>query len=245
MGRPKIELTGKIFGKLTVREYVGTNKDRRAMWLCDCECGGTRIVSQATLKKNKNISCGCTIHRREIPYQYKKKRLYVVWQGMKKRCFNKNEFSYYLYGGRGITVCPEWRDDYKAFERWAIANGYEEDAPRGECTLDRIDVNGNYKPSNCRWISNREQSLNRRTNREVWINGEKYYPDELSLITGMSRSAIISRLNQGWSIEETLTKDLDKCRKVDRWKESLENFGFLESLTNMSLKYRSELCGLD
>ena len=94
------------------------------------------------------------------------KRLYCVFSNMKQRCFNKNCPDYKHYGGRGITICDEWRYDFAAFYDWAIDNGYDENAKFGECTIDRIDVNGNYEPSNCRWVSMTVQNWNRERRKE-------------------------------------------------------------------------------
>ena len=93
-------------------------------------------------------------------------RLYEVWGSMKKRCNNPNDKSYKNYGGRGIKVCKEWNENYLSFKKWAYKNGYDENAPHGECTIDRINVNGNYEPNNCRWISNAEQQKNKRKSAE-------------------------------------------------------------------------------
>lgn len=167
-----IDLKGQTFGRLTAKEYVGKNKLNRAMWLCECECGNTKICCSYDLRRGHTKSCGC-LHKESGAFRTKthgksKTRLYKIWSGMKRRCFNKNDWGYSRYGGRGITVCEEWKKSYEEFEKWALSHGYEE-----TLTIDRIDVNGNYEPSNCRWASAKEQTENRRTNILVKYQGKE------------------------------------------------------------------------
>lgn len=165
------DLTGQRFGRLTaVRSVKG--KDGRTAWVCSCDCGGETTAKPGHLKSGHTKSCGCIFtdvmkgnrHRRThggAPAE-NKTRLYHVWQDMKRRCYNPNSSIYKHYGGRGIAVCEEWKTDFQEFRKWAQENGYNSEAPRGKCTLDRIDVNGNYEPSNCRWVDMKTQSANRR-----------------------------------------------------------------------------------
>ena len=126
------------------------------------------------LNSGKTKSCGCLRDDMiaEVNKKHgkagvgKKSRLYNVWVGMRQRCNDKNHTSYHNYGGRGISVCPEW-DDFETFESWALVNGYDPDAEYGKCTLDRIDVNGNYEPGNCRWISMSEQNKNKQHSKHA------------------------------------------------------------------------------
>ena len=161
-----IDLTGMKFGRLTVIERRGQNKLRHAVWLCRCECGNEKLISSKDLKEKNTNSCGCL--RREIAKESNTthgktgSRLYAVWRNIIRRCCKETATEYKYYGGRGIKVCEEWKNDFQAFYDWAMGNGYDENAPRGRCTIDRIDVNGNYEPLNCRWIPTSEQNKKRR-----------------------------------------------------------------------------------
>ena len=132
----------------------------------------------------------------------KNTRLYYIWSSMKKRCFNENEPSYLQYGGRGISVCNEWKENFKAFHDWALENGYDENSERGECTIDRIDVNGDYEPSNCRWVSMKEQSRNRRNTIYLNKDGEKIPLSEICEKQGLNYSRIRGRMARGKTFEE-------------------------------------------
>ena len=127
---------------------------------------------------------------------------------MKRRCFTKTNANYPRYGGRGITMCDDWKNDFVNFYNWAIENGYDENAKRGECTIDRIDVNGDYKPSNCRWIDFDSQQNNRRTNIFLEYNGERHTMKEWSKILNIPYYVIQSRHLKNWTDEDVLTKPI-------------------------------------
>ena len=163
-GSTSYDLSGMKFGHWTVIRRA-ENRGRHTYWVCQCDCGNIKEVMSDNLISGKSTTCGCSWgeHHRED----KCMRLYGIWRGMKRRCYNKNEKAYKAYGGRGISICDEWLHSYTAFEEWAFANGYDPDAPTRECTIDRIDVNGNYEPSNCRWISMDEQMRNTRRTKKA------------------------------------------------------------------------------
>lgn len=159
------DLTGKRFGKLVAIKPIG-KKYNRTVWLCKCDCGNEVEVVGTALSSGNTNSCGCST----LKHGMFGTRIYNVWHTMKERCYVKSQTSYKNYGGRGIKVCDEWQE-FIPFMKWAYENGYDENAKRGECTLDRIDVNGDYCPENCRWVSQSVQSNNRRDNVYIEYNG--------------------------------------------------------------------------
>lgn len=162
------DLKSQIFGRLTVISYNGLNNDHKATWLCKCDCGSECIVVGKNLLSGRTKSCGC--FRKEVTRKRatihgdtrggNRSKLHSTLHGMKYRCYNPNCSEYKDYGGRGISVCDEWLNDYQSFKEWALNNGYHDDL-----TIERIDVNGNYCPENCTWIPLKDQSLN--TTRSV------------------------------------------------------------------------------
>ncbi len=164
-----VDLIGKRFGRLVVLWPTKQRKYCDIVWECFCDCGKIFYTTSNNLMWGGTCSCGClniessiANRAKAVKHNYSKERLYAVWSAMKSRCYNPNTARYHDYGGRGIRICDEWRDDYAAFRDWAMSAGYDPDAPRGQCTIDRIDVNGNYEPSNCRWADMKTQRQNQR-----------------------------------------------------------------------------------
>lgn len=154
------DLKNQRFGKLVAVEYAGY-KNGRTYWLCKCDCGNTKTIMAHSLKSGKTQSCGC-IHKRQLidrnkKHNMSKLKLYNRWKTIKARCYNPKVQAYKNYGGRGITMCDEWKNDFQLFYKWAINNGYQENL-----TIDRINNNGNYEPNNCRWTTMAEQNKNKR-----------------------------------------------------------------------------------
>lgn len=154
-----IDISGQKYERLTVIERHGV-KDGHAAWLCKCDCGKTTVVNGRNLRSGRTTSCGCfhneQLIERSLTHGKTHSRLYSIWHNMLNRCYYERTKCFEYYGGRGITVCDEWKNSFEAFHDWSIENGYSD-----ELTIDRIDVDGNYEPSNCRWITMKEQCKNR------------------------------------------------------------------------------------
>lgn len=208
MGKVK-DLTGQKFGRLTVIKQSGfgdKNKhgSRYAKWLCKCDCGNYCERTTDILKKSRNDhSCGCLakehlddMAKANTTHGMTGSSLYGCYKGMMSRCYRPKDIHYNAYGKRGITVCKEWKNKPKAFIEWALANGYSDDL-----TIERIDVNGNYEPSNCTWIPMSEQYDNKRQNVTIEWNGERHNATYWSRVFGIPATTIRWRYKHGWSIE--------------------------------------------
>jgi len=172
------DLIGNKFGRLTVIKYIGKDKRHNPILECNCECGNVFAAISYNIARGATKSCGCLqkeIAKESVKLATKKvtkhrksnTRLYSIWQDMKSRCLNENNYEYKDYGERGIKVCGEWQKDFMNFYNWAIDNNYSKDL-----TIDRINVNKNYEPSNCRWATKEEQSSNKRNNHYINYKGE-------------------------------------------------------------------------
>ena len=214
MGKQIENLTGQKFNRLTVVKRVENDKYNHIMYLCKCDCGNTKIVRGSHLKAGFIQSCGCLniekIIERSVKHKKCYSRLYHIWTGMRSRCYKQYDNRYKNYGGRGITVCDEWKE-FQPFYNWAMDNGYDEKAKRGEYMIDRIDVNGNYCPENCRWSNAFEQANNTTKTIHIEYNGKNYTLSELSKMVNISRQTLWSRLYVcKWSIEKTLNTPIKR-----------------------------------
>ena len=203
--RPKAirkDLTGQRFNRWTVIGYVG-NPSGRTRWLCRCDCGREKIVLGRTLTNGSSTCCGCS--RRT--HGMKRTPEYNSWQAIRARCYNKKRSSYPHYGGRGITVCPRWRESFEAF--------YEDMGPRPSPnhSINRIDNDGPYSPDNCEWANDKEQANNRRDNINVTFNGLTLNITQWGKKLGISRTLIGNRLRDGWTVEDALTRPVRRQTK--------------------------------
>lgn len=183
------DITGLRFGKLVAISRVGANKKGEGIWLCQCDCGNRSFVVLSNLKNGHTTSCGCYKQVCSRTHNETKTRLHHIWAGMKARCYNNKIPKYKDYGGRGITVCDEWRSDYIAFKEWAINNGYKE-----SLTIDRINVDGNYEPSNCRWATAKQQANNKRNCNYITYENKTMTIKEWAEIIGVKSSALWKRI---------------------------------------------------
>lgn len=190
MGRTAEDLTGKRFGRLVVLRRSEKRCGASLKWLCQCDCGNIVDVIGSNLRGGRTESCGCLRSETSIGRHKthglsrsskKDNRIYRIWCGMKERCLNRNFKYWHRYGGSGIDICDEWKNDYMAFHNWAIENGYKDDL-----TIDRIDNQRGYEPSNCRWATYEQQLKNRRNSVFVMYNGEKKTVGEVARIEGIS-----------------------------------------------------------
>lgn len=225
MGDKLKDLTGMQFERLLVL-HRAPNRGKRVYWVCECQCDAKTIkeVSGIELKTGRTKSCGCL--RREVNIQkikayneaagYESRedgelgtRLYEIWVGMKKRCYNTNAERYEDYGGRGITVCDEWLHSFSNFKQWALSNGYS-----SNLTIERLDNDGIYSPDNCKWATYKEQSLNKRNTVRVEYNGETLTLNDIVERYNIPYETVRARYYRGWSIEKIIEKGASNAHIV-------------------------------
>ncbi len=209
MANHMVDLTGQRFGRLIAIAPVGKAKNGNYLWDCACDCGAHTVVTSSGLRSGATVSCGCYIReitsKRSKTHGETRTRLYKIWVHMKNRCYNPKATNYEDYGGRGITVCDEWRHNYLAFSTWAKQNGYG-----GNLSIDRIDNNKGYSPENCRWVDNFAQGNNKRSNAVFTIGGETKTVTQWAREYGINPTTVFSRLYNGMDIVEALTKSTER-----------------------------------
>lgn len=184
-------LIGKKFGKLTVIGRAENSTQRKAMWVCKCDCGKVKKKPTSTydLKSGKVRSCGCQYYNsnagRNTTHGLTHTRLHVIWSCMRRRCKCNNRY-------QNISVCKEW-DSFENFYAWAMCNGYRDDL-----TIDRINNEGDYTPDNCRWATYETQANNRSSNRIITYKGKQYNLKELAEVLGIESATLAWRINHGW-----------------------------------------------
>lgn len=205
----KLNLIGKKFGNLTVIDEVGY-RNKKVYWLCRCNCGNLCEVPTGNLRSGNTTSCGC-VHKELTSKLFKihgqnDTRLYVIWCHIKQRCYNEHCKEHKYYGERNIKMCGAWLNDFMNFYNWAINNGYDD-----TLTIDRINVNGNYEPNNCRWITQKQQTRNRRSNVIFTYKCKTKCLADWCETLGLNRRTVYSRIYRNWSIEKAL--ELEKENK--------------------------------
>lgn len=203
-----LDLKNQKFNRLTVLEFIGY-EGKRKLWKCRCDCGNIVNVVTFRLTTNKIKSCGCLrnekLIERSTKHNMRYSRIYNTWRSMRSRCSNPKNPAYKNYGGRNIKVCDEWQNSFKAFYEWSLKNGYKDDL-----TIDRINNDGNYEPSNCRWVDRKIQNNNTRHNRLITYQDKTMNISQWAEYVGLTYSCLKTRLYNGWSIEKALTTPIKK-----------------------------------
>lgn len=200
------DITGQRFNSLTVTSFAYCDERGEAHWNCICDCGKQTTTTGHRLRSGKTKSCGCLQSRIRKEGIHKSHgmtstKLYVIWSNMKARCYNPKNTMYKNYGGRGISVCDEWKNSFEDFSEWALKNGYVEGL-----SIERINVDDGYNPNNCTWITLKEQSLNQRRSHRLTAFGRTQTIKEWSEESGIKYDTIERRINQyGWSAEDAVT----------------------------------------
>lgn len=210
------DLTGKRFDRLVV-ECIALKKNNRVYWKCKCDCGNFINVLAYNLTKKQTRSCGCynkeKAKERMTKHGLSRHPLFSIWKAIKRRCYDTKSTSYKNYGGRGITVCDEWKNSYINFYNWAMSNGYKNEklkSGKNKWTIDRINNNGNYEPSNCRWTTDLVQSQNTRIVRKFNVFGEILTIEEMCKKYNINKYCLRTRIARNWDIEKAVLYPIKK-----------------------------------
>lgn len=206
-------MKGKKIGRLYFNEYIGLI-EHHAVWICQCDCGNECMVRASRVKSGMTSSCGCLAHEtlmsRNIKHNCAYLPIYRNYHNMIRRCFDKSDKYYKCYGGRGISVCEEWANKdngFMAFYGWALKNGYKQEilpSGKNKWSVDRIDVNGDYEPSNCRWATDIQQANNRTNNLCLEHDGNRYTMAEFCRKFNLSYNTTLRRYHNGWNPQELI-----------------------------------------
>lgn len=214
----KKNIIGQKFGRWTVEEEMEKSSYGQRMFKCKCSCGNVRVLSYANLVGGTSKSCGCynvekIIERSTTHGRSDSEKLYSVWVAMRGRCNNPSNPSYKNYGGKGVRVCEEW-NNYENFRNFMLEHGYKIEANYGEFSIDRIDVNGDYCPENCRVIPLKEQGYNKTNNYKIEYKGIVKTATEWEREYGLSQGTLRKRIRyRGWDIERAITTPLRPMKK--------------------------------
>jgi hypothetical protein len=215
MGRKYVNEIGNTYGRLKVIKEVG-RKRGAVLYLCECECGENKEITAIDLRSGRVNSCGCLkkelIIEENTTHGMRKHRLYRIYHNMISRCYNKNSTHFLDYGGRGIIICDIWLNKetgFINFVNWSLKSGYSDNL-----TIDRMNVNGNYEPNNCRWATASEQNSNKRTTKYVEIDGESKTLKEWCVFYDINYKTARARIKNGWNIIDALTVPT-KRRNID------------------------------
>ena len=208
-----LDLTGQKYNRLKVVNFDGVRRDSKGRtfryWKCKCDCGSEVYLTTHALRSGNTKSCGCynleLLKKRNYLHGMSNSRIYTTWKNMKSRCYYPKNAEFKNYGGRGIKICDEWKNDFQVFYEWSIKHGYKE-----ELTIDRIDNNGNYQPDNCRWVDMAVQSRNTSRTRYIEFNGKRLTICEWGIEIGGTSTTVLYRIEQGWSVEEAIMTPIGK-----------------------------------
>ena len=219
---------GQKFGRLTILEYH-PNK-RKSSYLCKCDCGRIKEIKCEHIVQGLTKSCGCLSrelksqrssgNKYSVKHNKSRTRLYKIWCDMIQRCHNPKQKVYKWYGAIGIKVCEERKNDYTLFEKWALENGYDD-----VLTIDRIDFNGNYEPNNCRWVSMKEQSRNKKDTIKIEYKGKTQCLLDWCKELGKNYQTTINRINNGWLPKYALIVPKNIRRGSEKYNEIITYCG--------------------
>ena len=229
---------GERYGRLTIIREVepaGSSHKRVRRFLCRCDCGNEIICRLPNLKSGTTKSCGCyrkfvSSNRRDC-HHLKNTRIYRIWCGMKRRCYNKHNEHFDRYGGRGIIVCDEWKTDFMNFYDWAMSNGYDD-----KLSIDRINNEGNYEPSNCRWANQKQQIVNSTAAIKCSLGGNIVSLSDIADILGVSFKRIrriVYMLNNGYDMNEILSLS----KKDDSFMFAEETYAEKKQVVDLKIKW--------